>query len=248
MEVVSITSLSWSLAGLGAFLLGVGKSGIKGIAVFIVVLFVYAFGARKSTGILMPLLIVGDIFAIVYYNKHANWGYVFRIIPWMLAGVLVATYGGTFFNEEAFTLSMALLILITTALMGYWEIRPLTKVPSHWTFAGSLGVLAGITTMIGNLAGAVINIYFLALRLPKNIFIGTTAYVFFLINVFKVPFHVWVWETIQWESIKISLHLIPIELIGLFFGVRWVKHIPDINYRRLILILTGLGSLALFFK
>ena len=248
MEVVSITSLSWSLAGLGAFLLGVGKSGIKGIAVFIVVLFVYAFGARKSTGILMPLLIVGDIFAIVYYNKHANWGYVFRIIPWMLAGVLVATYGGTFFNEEAFTFSMALLILITTALMGYWEIRPLTKVPSHWTFAGSLGVLAGITTMIGNLAGAVINIYFLALRLPKNIFIGTTAYVFFLINVFKVPFHVWVWETIQWESIKISLHLIPIELIGLFFGVRWVKHIPDINYRRLILILTGLGSLALFFK
>ena len=247
MEVVSITSLSWSLAGLGAFLLGVGKSGIKGIAVFIVVLFVYAFGARKSTGILMPLLIVGDIFAIVYYNKHANWGYVFRIIPWMLAGVLVATYGGTFFNEEAFTLSMALLILITTALMGYWEIRPLTKVPSHWTFAGSFGVLAGFTTMIGNLAGAVINIYFLALRLPKNIFIGTTAYVFFLINVFKVPFHVWVWETIQWESIKISLHLIPIELIGLFFGVRWVKHIPDINYRRLILILTGLGSLALFF-
>ena len=196
----------------------------------------------------MPLLIVGDIFAIVYYNKHANWGYVFRIIPWMLAGVLVATYGGTFFNEEAFTLSMALLILITTALMGYWEIRPLTKVPSHWTFAGSLGVLAGFTTMIGNLAGAVINIYFLALRLPKNIFIGTTAYVFFLINVFKVPFHVWVWETIQWESIKISLHLIPIELIGLFFGVRWVKHIPDINYRRLILILTGLGSLALFFQ
>ena len=118
---------------------------------------------------------------------------------------------------------------------------------SHY-FAGSLGILAGFTTMIGNLAGAVINIYFLALRLPKNIFIGTTAYVFFLINVFKVPFHVWVWETIQWESLQISLYLIPVELLGLLFGVRWVKYIPDTNYRRLILILTGLGSLALFFK
>ena len=150
MDVERITFLSWLLAGLGAFLLGMGKSGIKGIAVFIVVLFVYAFGARKSTGILMPLLIVGDIFAILYYNKHANWGYVFRIIPWMLIGVVLATYGGTFFNEEAFTLSMALLILITTGLMGYWEIRPLTQVPTHSTFAGSLGVLAGFTTMIGN--------------------------------------------------------------------------------------------------
>ena len=248
MDVERITLLNWLLAGLGAFLLGMGKSGIKGIAVFIVVLFVYAFGARKSTGILMPLLIVGDIFAILYYNKHANWGYVFRIIPWMLIGVVLATYGGTFFNEEAFTLSMALLILITTGLMGYLEIRPLSQVPSHWSFAGSLGILAGFTTMIGNLAGAVINIYFLALRLPKNIFIGTTAYVFFLINVFKVPFHVWVWKTIQWESLQISLYLIPVELLGLLFGVRWVKHIPDTNYRRLILILTGLGSLALFFK
>ena len=143
---------------------------------------------------------------------------------------------------------MALLILVTTGLMGYWEIRPLSQVPSHWSFAGSLGILAGFTTMIGNLAGAVINIYFLALRLPKNIFIGTTAYVFFLINVFKVPFHVWVWETIQWESLQISLYLIPVELLGLLFGVRWVKYIPDTNYRRLILILTGLGSLALFFK
>jgi len=59
---------------------------------------------------------------------------------------------------------------------------------------------------------------------------------------------VWVWETIQWQSLQISLYLIPVELLGLLFGVRWVKHIPDTNYRRLILILTGLGSLALFFK
>jgi uncharacterized membrane protein YfcA len=111
-----------------------------------------------------------------------------------------------------------------------------------------LGMLAGFTTMIGNLAGAVVNIYFLALRLPKNIFIGTTAYVFFLVNLFKVPFHVWVWETIQWESLQISIYFIPIECLGLFLGARWVKHIRDTNYRKLILILTAIGSLALFFR
>ena len=86
-----VSLLSWFLGTVGAFFLGVSKSGIKGIAVFIVVLFVYAFGARTSTGILMPLLIIGDFFAIVYYNKHANWTYVFRIIPWMLLGVVLAT-------------------------------------------------------------------------------------------------------------------------------------------------------------
>ena len=248
MPINEISTLSFSLAALGAFLLGTSKSGVKGIAVFIVVLFVYAFGARASTGIIMPLLIVGDVFAIVYYNKHANWVYVLKIIPWMLIGVVLGTYGGTFFNEQAFTLSMAVLILVTSALMGYWEIRPLKKVPAHWSFAGSLGMLAGFTTMIGNLAGAVINIYFLALRLPKNIFIGTTAYVFFLVNLFKLPFHIWVWETIQWESIQISLYFIPFELLGLFFGVRLVTYIKDTHYRKLILVLTAIGSLALFFR
>ena len=243
-----VSLLSWFLGAIGAFFLGVSKAGIKGIAVFIVVLFVYAFGARASTGIIMPLLIIGDSFAIAYYNKHANWTYVFRIIPWMFLGVVLATYGGAYFNEAAFTISMATLILISTALMGYWELRPLKKVPKHWTFAGSLGILACFTTMIGNLAGAVVNIYFLALRLPKNIFIGTTAYVFFLVNLFKVPFHVWVWETIQWESLQISMCFIPIECLGLFLGVRWVKHIRDTNYRKLILILTAIGSLALFFR
>ena len=171
-----VSLLSWFLGVIGAFFLGVSKAGIKGIAVFIVVLFVYAFGARASTGIIMPLLIIGDSFAIVFYNKHANWTYVLRIIPWMLLGVVLATYGGAYFNEAAFTISMATLILISTALMGYWELRPLKKVPKHWTFAGSLGILAGFTTMIGNLAGAVVNIYFLALHIRSRDTVGKAQF------------------------------------------------------------------------
>ena len=83
----SFLSLHFLLAALGAFLLGIAKSGVKGIAVFIVILFVFAFDAKASTGILMPLLIGGDIFAIVYYKKYAHWKFVFILIPWMILGV-----------------------------------------------------------------------------------------------------------------------------------------------------------------
>lgn len=247
-NIYSFFSLPFLLAALGAFLLGIAKSGVKGIAVFIVILFVFAFGAKASTGVLMPLLIGGDVFAIIYYKKHADWKYIFILIPWMILGVILGTYFGNLLDENTFRLGMAGLILLTTLLLLYWERYPLKQVPSHWSFAGSLGVLAGFTTMIGNLAGAVTNIYFLAMRLPKNVFIGTSAYVFFIINLFKVPFHVYVWETINLGSFLTSLSYFPFLFLGLFVGVKVVARINDKNYRKLILILTAIGSVVLFLR
>lgn len=243
-----ISTLQFLLAGLGSFLLGVGKSGVKGIAVFIVILFVFAFGARPSTGIIMPLLIVGDFFAILYYKKYTRWKYVFILIPWMILGVILGTFGGNMLDENSFQWGMAILILISTAILFYREYFPSLAVPTHWSFGSGLGMLAGFTTMIGNLAGAVTNIYFLAMKLPKNIFIGTSAYVFFIINLFKVPFHVWVWKTMDLSSLYISLSFVPFLFIGLLVGVKMVQHINDQNYRKLILGLTAIGSIILFFK
>ena len=102
--------------------------------------------------------------------------------------------------------------------------------------------------MIGNLAGAVTNIYFLSMRLPKNVFIGTSAYVFFIINLFKIPFHIWVWETIDISSVQTSFQFFPFLGLGLFVGVKLVKKINDEGYRKLILFLTGIGAIVLFFR
>ena len=248
MNDLFVDPFSFFLAALGAFLLGIAKAGVKGIAVFIVVLFVFAFGAKESTGILMPLLICGDIFAILYYKKYAHWNYVFLLLPWMALGVILGTYGGELLDEDAFKTGMGILILLTTSLLIYLEQFPLKKVPTHWGFGSAIGVLAGFTTMIGNLAGAVTNIYFLAMRLPKNSFIGTSAYVFFLINLFKVPFHIWVWKTIQINSFQTSMQFIPFLLVGLVTGVCLVKRIKEVHYRKMILFLTALGAIILLLK
>ena len=129
-----------------------------------------------------------------------------------------------------------------------WEQKKSESVPTHWSFSGLMGVLAGFTTMVGNLAGAFTNIYFLAMRLPKNEFIGTAAWLFFIINLFKVPFHVLVWKTININSIKISASLIPFVILGFLVGVEIVKRIKNDNYRKLILLFTALGGIAILFK
>ena len=143
---------------------------------------------------------------------------------------------------------MAVIILISVAMMYYWERKKDRKVPNHLSFAALMGMMAGFTTMVGNLAGVFSNIYFLAIKLPKNEFIGTAAWLFFIINLFKVPFHIWSWGTINLASFQISLSLIPAVILGFMFGVSIVKKIKNDRYRQLILLLTGLGGLTIFFQ
>ena len=245
---VPFLSLGFLIALVCSLLLGIAKSGIKGVAVLIVTGLALVYGGRESTGILMPLLVCGDIFAVIYYKRHVEWIYLVKLLPWMVIGVLIGVVLGKDLPEDLFRMGMALIILFSVAMMYYWEKKKNKKVPTHWSFAASTGLLAGFSTMVGNLAGAFSNIYFLAIKLPKNEFIGTAAWLFFIINLFKVPFHIWVWETINLESLKISLTLIPAVISGLLLGVFLVKKINNDKYRKLILIFTGLGGLAILFQ
>ena len=231
-----------------ALLLGIAKSGIKGLAVLIVTGLALVYGAKESTGILMPLVICGDILAVIYYKRHVKWVYLIKLLPWMVAGVLVGVVLGKDLPEDLFKSGMAVIILISVAMMYYWERKKDIKVLNHWSFTTLMGMMAGFTTMVGNLAGAFSNIYFLAIKLPKNEFIGTAAWLFFIINLFKVPFHIWSWGTINLASFQISLSLIPAVILGFMFGVSIVKKIKNDRYRKLILLLTGLGGLAIFFQ
>ncbi|MGY8922618.1 MAG: sulfite exporter TauE/SafE family protein [Flavobacteriales bacterium] len=244
----TLSNSDFLLAAFCAFLLGISKSGLKGIAVLIVTGFALVYDARNSTGVLMPLLIVGDVFAITYYKRHVQWNYIIKLLPWMILGVLMGVVGGKLISESIFKYGMAGIILFSVALMWYWENKKDKSIPSHWTFASSMGILAGFTTMVGNLAGAFSNIYFLAMRLPKNTFIGTAAWLFFLINTFKLPFHIWNWETINKISILKSVELVPFVFLGLVSGVFIVKKINDNSYRKLILLFTALGGIAMLFN
>ncbi|MEK9603857.1 MAG: sulfite exporter TauE/SafE family protein [Flavobacteriaceae bacterium] len=242
---VPVFSLAFLIAMGCALLLGIAKSGIKGLAILIVTGLALVYGAKESTGVLMPMLICGDIMAVIYYKRHVKWIYLIKLLPWMILGVLMGVVLGKDLPKDLFKSGMALIILISVMMMYYWERKKDRKIPTHWSFAALMGIMAGFTTMVGNLAGAFSNIYFLAIKLPKNEFIGTAAWLFFIINLFKVPFHIWSWGTINWNSIQISMSLIPLVILGFGLGVFLVKKINNEKYRTLILVLTGLGGLAI---
>lgn len=102
--------------------------------------------------------------------------------------------------------------------------------------------------MIGNLAGAFSNIYFLATGLLKNNFIGTAAWVFLAINFFKLPFQIFSWKNISASSLHIDLYLLPLLIIGFWSGVKIVSIVKEKGYRKAVIVLTLIGALFIFFK
>lgn len=243
-----LSQLQWGAVFLAAFILGFSKSGIKGIGIIIILILAFVFGEKSSTGILLPMLISADIIAVNYYNRHTQWRFIKKLIPSMIIGVLVGVWVGDFISEAVFKRVMAIIIIGSIGIMLLFEKRKTDTVPKNKVFSNSVGFLAGFTTMIGNLAGPISNIYFLAMRLPKNEFIGTGAWLFFIINVFKLPFHFFVWKTVTKESLALNLVLIPAIVIGFFLGARLVKKISNVNYRRFIIIVTAIGGLLMLFR
>ncbi len=233
------------IAGAGAFVLGVSKSGVKGIFILTVTLMAIVFGSKASTGIIIPLLIFADIIAVIYYNRHAQWSLLFKFLPWMILGVLIGVYLGKDIPEELFKKIMAVIIIFSVFMMFFWERRPNLKLSNNVFFSSSMGVMAGITTMIGNLAGAFSNIFFLSSRIPKNEFIGTSAWLFFIINLIKLPFHIFVWETVNVQSVMYDLYLIPFVVVGFIGGIRLVKLFKESFFRKFILFATALGAVLL---
>jgi uncharacterized protein len=107
--------------------------------------------------------------------------------------------------------------------------------------------MGGFSTMIGNAAGPIMSVYLLSMNLQKNTYIGTTAWFFFIVNVFKLPLQIWGWHNITMKTLGFNLVLLPVIALGALAGIRVVKLMPENAYRWFIVAATFLSAIALFF-
>jgi uncharacterized membrane protein YfcA len=161
-------------------------------------------------------------------------------------GVGIALWVGEVVNDEWFKNIIAILVFVCIGLM-LWKDRQKGRnfFPDTWWFAASMGVFGGFATMIGNVAGPIFAIYLLAMHLPKNSFIGTGAWFFLIINLSKFPLHIFVWKTINWQTLKLDFILLPGIALGAFLGVWLVKKIPEKPYRAFVIVVTALSAFLL---
>src|ERR1700712_5064828 len=86
--------VDWGLILLSAFIIGLSKAGMKGIDMMNVTIMAIVFGGKASTGVVLPLLCIADIMAVKYYHRHARWEHFWKLLPWMVAGILVGVFVG----------------------------------------------------------------------------------------------------------------------------------------------------------
>jgi uncharacterized membrane protein YfcA len=242
----NLTLLQWLIVLLCAVLVGMAKTGLSGVGLMVVPLLASVFGGRPSVGLLLPILIFADVFAVSFYNRHAEWKHILRLLPWALAGIAAGVLIGQIISDLVFNRLLAIVVLTGIVLMIWQDIRKKVSVPDYWWFSMGLGLLGGFATMIGNAAGPIMALYLLSMRLPKNIYIGTGAWFFFIVNVVKVPFHIGIWKTITVQSLLFDVLMIPAIALGALLGIWLVKFFPEKAYRIFIIATTLFSALLLF--
>ncbi len=241
-----LSSSQWVVFLICGILIGMAKTGLSGFGLMVVPLMAAIFGGKVSVGVLLPVLIIADFFAVFYFNRHANWKHVFRLLPWALTGILAGAFFGHQINDRQFKIVLSIMIIAGIALMLWQDVqKDKFLVPDSWWFAAILGFAGGFTTMVGNAAGPIMSLYLLSMRLPKNIYIGTGAWFFFIINISKVPLHIFYWHTIDFSSVLLDLFVVPAIFLGAYSGKKIVNLFPEKIYRLFVLISTFVAAIFL---
>ena len=245
------TPAQWLFAVVAGLGIGISKSGLPGISLLHVVIFAQLFSGLASTGVVLPMLVAGDIGAVLLFRRDAQWPHVLRTLPPAVVGVAAgwALMGwaqreglpGARFNP---VIGGIVLVLALVQLGRNWKPELFAHVPHTRGFAWTMGFVAGVTTMLANAAGPVMALYLLAVALPKPAFIGTAAWFFLLINLIKVPFSAQL-GLITTDTLAFNALLVPAIAAGLFLGKAVVARLPQKWFDTFILAFAILAATKL---
>jgi uncharacterized membrane protein YfcA len=239
-------TIKWSVIAISAVMVGIAKTGIPGIGILVVPLMATVMPSRESTGVLLGILILADVFAAGYYRRKAQFGHIIRLLPSAFVGIVAGYFGLKYVNNQQLKPVIGIIVLAMLTL-NYWRNKKDDQnihLPNKWWFIAVMGFLAGLTTMMANAAGPVMIIYLLAAGLPKVEFVGTAAWFFFIVNWIKVPFSAKL-QLMTLESIKLNLMMLPLIALGALIGILVLKRIKQKWFRIVVQILATAAAIKL---
>ncbi len=235
----------WIVLAVAGLIVGITKTGIPGIGILAVVSIASVMDPRASVGFLLPMLIAGDVFAVIYYRRHAVWSHLLRLMPPALVGIGVGYVLLGHIEGAQLGRIIGWIVLVLVGL-DLWRSRTSDQlpVPTHPAFAIAIGAVAGVTTMLANAAGPLIVFYFIAMRFEKEKFVGTVAWYFLVLNCVKVPLF-WDRGMITASSARAGALLALVVWAGAVAGVFALKSIPQHWFVSVVRLLVLAGAVKL---
>lgn len=249
----------WALAAAAGWLIGVSKTGVPGMGILVVPLLAAAFGGRASVGIMLPMLILGDCFAVAWYRRHAEWDKLVGLVPWVALGMgagalMLWLVTSAPHQRDVMSVVIGALVLLMLGLHLLQRRTGYHVDPHHGVAVASVGAAAGFATTVSNAAGPIMSIYLMAHRLNKQEFIGTGAWYYFIINLSKLPVYV-VLSVLKPESpiitpasLLLVLAISPAILIGVSIGKWTLNRFSQETFDAVVLALSGISAAYLVIK
>jgi uncharacterized membrane protein YfcA len=208
----------------------------------VVALVALVLPTKDSTGLVLLMLLAGDLVAVWTFRRHADWKLIVRLTAPVLAGLAVGAVFLALVDDRLLRRTIGVILLLLLAA-GLFRGRPRADRPAA---AHAYGSLAGFTTMVANAGGPPMNLYLLAARYDKWRFIGTQAWFFFAVNTVKLPVSIGL-GLIRPGTAALAGLLVPLALLGAGVGRLVVKRLKQRLFEILITGFVAASALYLTF-
>ena len=241
-DFITLTFLSFTALGIGFV-----KAGVPSLGMLATVILLLIFPAKDAIGLALLYLLAGDVAAIAMHHKNIEFDKLNRMLPSIILGILGAGLTLYFVSNDELNILIgySILVLVIIGILRD-RITPFAMRHIYWV-RNILGVMAGFTTTVGNVAGPVISIYFLLLNLKKEKFVATTALFFIIVNVLKIPLYgaLGIFKAYYIPSYLIT---VPLVFIGAFFGKKFLQYLPQKAFNVIVLVFAALAAIWLIIK
>ncbi len=239
---------------LAAVIQGMAKSGFGGgIGILAVPLVANVLPPDQAIGVLLPMLIVGDIVASVMHRRNVDWPTLRPVLGGSVLGIIVGTIVlyllGT---ADKLTFALNLLVggicLLMVAVQA-WRLtgRHLPRVRPTTRNGLGVGSAVGVASTLAHSAGPVAAIYFLEIKLDKARLVATAAWLFFLVNMLKLPTYFGL-GLINPATLLQSLWAVAGIPIGSVLGLWMHRRIPEKPFTIVIYVAAALAAARMIWK
>jgi len=252
-----LTEFQWIVGLSAALLVGISKTGVPGVGIVVVPMLACAFGGRLSAGIMLPMLIMGDVFAVAWYRRHAQWDKLVGLLPWVYLGLVFGTIALVITGKHKVAIKDPTALIIGVLVIVMVVVHLLKNrlgerfQPTSRAGVAGTGVAAGFSTTVSNAAGPVMQMFLAAHKLPKEAFMGTISWYFFIINLSKFPIYIVLSRLmptdpiVTTDSLWLNLAVAPAIIAGAFLGKWLLPRISQKSFEGLVIALALVGGMKL---
>ncbi len=228
-------------------LIGVSKGGLGGLGVLLTPLLALVLPVALAVGVLLPMLMVGDAFALYMYWKEWDSDLLKRMLPAGIAGAIAGTFLLSWLSPNGLRILLGVFVLLV--VLYKWvsdQMRTIQYEPRPW-HSPLAGFLAGLASGMFNSGGPPFNSYLLLRKVSARPFIATSAIYFAVLNLIKVPG--FLYTGILDVSRLLSLWWVfPFIPLGIWIARAMLTHVSPLLFERIIIVLLIFSSLWLFWQ